>query len=93
MSVKGFDFDGTVHRYDYNSLESIPLNLASKYSESRTYRIGDYCIYEEKLYKCVATIATPKAWDAGDWTSAMIASEYGTWKLYRDGNGDLGELD
>ena len=50
-------------------------NLASEYSTSKTYAVGDYCIYDSKLYKCTTAIATSEAWTPSHWTVTDCGSE------------------
>lgn len=75
MSVNGFDFDGTVHRYNYNSLDNIPPNIAPAYSASSTYAIGDYCTKDNVLYKCSTAISTAEAWNSAHWTQVQLATD------------------
>lgn len=48
-------------------------NLASIYSASGTYEVGDYCIYDGKLYRCTTAITTAEAWDSTHWDDASLA--------------------
>lgn len=75
MSVNGFDFDGTVHRYNYNSLDNIPPNIAPAYSASSTYAVGDYCTKDNVLYKCSTAISTAEAWNSAHWTQVQLATD------------------
>lgn len=75
MSVNGFDFDGIVHRYNYNSLDNIPPNIAPAYSASSTYAVGDYCTKDNVLYKCSTTISTAEAWNSAHWTQVQLATD------------------
>ena len=42
-------------------------NFASVYSPSSTYALGDYCTYQNVLYKCTTAITTPEAWNSAHW--------------------------
>ena len=61
--------------YDYYS----QLNagqVASVYSASASYAVGDYCIYETVLYRCKTAIgAGGEAWTASHWTAVALSSE------------------
>lgn len=48
-------------------------NIGDAYNSSNSYAAGDYCIYENTLYKC--TGATSGAWDSSNWTATSIADE------------------
>ena len=37
--------------------------IATKYDSTSTYDIGNYCVYQEKLYKCSINIETAEAWN------------------------------
>ena len=41
----------------------------------KTYAVGDYCIYENALYKCSTAISSAEEWTAGHWTKTTIAAE------------------
>lgn len=46
--------------------------MASNYNASSTYAIGDYCLYNGKLYECTTAITTPEAWTAAHWSFRRI---------------------
>lgn len=50
-------------------------NIGDKFSETKTYAVGDYCIYEDVLYKFTA------AKDAGEWDLTTVASTKVTTEL------------
>ena len=45
------------------------------YSASSTYEVGDYCIYNNKMYKCNTAISTAEAFNSSKWTEVTIPSE------------------
>lgn len=47
-------------------------NIAQPYSEEATYQIDDYCIYENKLYRCVTAIEEAEAWNEEKWTFVTV---------------------
>ena len=55
-------------------LADIKTNLGDTYSAAATYAVGDYCIYNNALYKCITAINTPEEWDATKWELVQIAS-------------------
>ena len=50
-------------------------SMASTYSSSATYAVGDYCWYNGQLYRCNTAITTAEAWTSGHWTAAKIAED------------------
>lgn len=46
-----------------------------EYSTSKTYAVGDKCIYENALYKCTTAISAAEAWTAGHWTKTSLCAE------------------
>ena len=74
MSVNGFKFNNTVHKYNYGSLENIPENFAPEYVNNTAYSVGDYCTHNHILYRCTTQIAG-ETWNASHWTSVDIAVE------------------
>lgn len=53
-----------------NSCEDM---ISDQYDSSHNYVVGDYCIYENTLYRC--TGATTGSWDATKWDATSIAAE------------------
>lgn len=49
--------------------------IASEYDSDTEYAIGDYCIYQGKLYQ--ATSATTGAWDSTAWSADTIMASVG----------------
>lgn len=50
-------------------------NLAADYSSSKTYSVGEYCIYNGTLYRCTTHITTAEAWTAGHWAAAVLGDD------------------
>lgn len=50
--------------------------ITDAYSSSSTYAVGDYCIYENTLYKCTTAISTAEAWNSAHWTAVSISYEF-----------------
>lgn len=46
------------------------------FSVSSTYAVGDYCIYNNKLYRCTTAISTAGAWDSSKWAETQIGDEF-----------------
>ena len=49
--------------------------IASEYESETEYSVGDYCIYQGKLYQ--ATSATTGAWDSTAWSQDTIMASVG----------------
>lgn len=42
--------------------------VPTEYDSTQTYKIGDCCIHENKIFICRTQISTPKAWSNSDWS-------------------------
>lgn len=51
------------------------LNFAAAYSSSSTYNVGNYCTYNNKLYRCTTAISVSEAWNSLHWTQVTTGSE------------------
>lgn len=49
--------------------------VASAYSASKTYAVGEYAIHNSNLYRCTTAITTAEAWTSGHWTQVALAPE------------------
>ena len=52
--------------------------IANLYDPEETYYEGDVCIYDGKLYKCLADIDTPEAWNSAHWIRTKVMDEAGS---------------
>ena len=43
-------------------------NIASAYSKTSTYNVGDYVIYNNILYECTTQISTAENWNSSHWS-------------------------
>ena len=41
--------------------------ISDQYSDSSTYKVGDLCIHNNKLYVCTVAINTPHAFNLSEW--------------------------
>lgn len=46
-----------------------------EYDSTSTYATGDYCIYDNTLYKCSTAINTPEDFNSNHWTEIRILEE------------------
>lgn len=49
--------------------------VASAYSSSSTYAVGDYAIHNSNLYRCTTAITTAEAWTSAHWTQVALADD------------------
>lgn len=49
--------------------------IATTYSSSSTYGVGDFCFYNGSLYKCTTAITAAEAWTAGHWSVVNVTDE------------------
>ena len=52
-------------------------NLAPDFSESSTYAVDDYVIYQDDLYQCITAVSTAGPWDNTKWTRVQITDVMG----------------
>ena len=52
--------------------------VAEEYDSSATYALGDYCIHDNKLYRCTTAISTAESWTSGHWSQVLVGDELGT---------------
>jgi len=45
------------------------------YSSNSTYAVGDYCVYNNKLYRCITAITTGEAFNSSKWTETTVMNE------------------
>jgi len=50
-------------------------NLSDTYDPTATYAVGDYCIYNTTLYKCVTAVETAENFDSNKWERCLITNE------------------
>lgn len=50
--------------------------IAPAFSESSTYALGDYVMYDGKLYECTTAVTVAGAWVAADWTEAKVMTSF-----------------
>lgn len=68
----------------YFTLTTFP---AYSTGSASSYSVGDYCMHEDKLYKCTAS--TGGSWDSTKWTETQVMDEAGTPSLSL---GDLSDV-
>ena len=48
---------------------------AEPYVNTRTYAVGEYCIYEKQLYKCTTAVTSAEDFDSNKWTLTNVKTE------------------
>ena len=59
-------------QYTENLEQSI---IVEEYDSTDTYALGDYCVYENLLYRCISTISVAEAWNSAHWTQILIMGD------------------
>ena len=49
--------------------------VADKYSSSTAYAVGDYCVYENLLYRCTTAIPSGESWNSSHWVQILIMGD------------------
>ena len=66
-------FDGTK---DITLKETGALDpIGDEFNSSLTYSVGDFCIYNNTLYKCTTAVDTAGEWDESKWEATTVAAE------------------
>lgn len=68
------------------TLNSLSNSMATAYSSEKIYKKDEYCMHEYRLYKALADIDTPEAWDESKWQPADLDFELRKRDLKFDGN-------
>lgn len=58
-----------------SAIEATQDMISDAYDSTHTYNVGDYCIYENALYKCNTDIATGEAFTPAKWDVTTVAGE------------------
>lgn len=74
--------DTTVNAFQHalenirEQLITLTNNFASEYAENTYYNVGQYCVYNDILYKCVEAIPNPSGeFDPLKWTRTKVSIE------------------
>lgn len=59
----------------YNELVDSVADICEEFSKLSTYDVGDYCIYENVLYKCVDPVTVEGDWDSTKWIATSVTKE------------------
>lgn len=53
-----------------------PDVIAQAFSTASIYALGDYVMYNGKLYECTTAVTTAGAWNAGNWTESKVMTSF-----------------
>ena len=68
---KEFVFSGTIWQ-EFGDLSGILRIIGNTYDSTSTYAVGDYVIYDNRLYVCTTAIDSPEAWNGLHWQQTTI---------------------
>ena len=66
--------------------KQLALNIGYGYNNAVPYFVGDYCVYQNKLYKCIQNILTPEDFDETKWQQCTLGGELQNIKGNTDDN-------
>ena len=75
-----------------DAVDGLTDSLSDEYNSAATYAVGDYCIYNNRLYKCTTAISTAEAWNPSHWTPTSCDTELSELKTDLVNNGIWVEL-
>lgn len=52
-----------------------PSIATNEYSQTMTYNYNDYCIYDNKLYRCIIAVTKPGPFDPSHWVRTTVSAE------------------
>lgn len=70
-----FISDETLNQMQANIEEATDGRMGDEYLNTSTYNIGDYCIYDNLLYRCITSITEPEEFDSNKWQKTTITNE------------------
>ena len=77
-AIQNVKLNGDTLTKDANNNVDVSLEhiVASLYSSSSTYDVGNYVLHGTTLYRCTTAISTAEDWNANHWTATTIANDY-----------------
>lgn len=63
-----------------DSIEKHDADLAVPYDPTSTYAVGDYCVYENQLYRCITAVSVPDTFDPLKWEEVSVTGLTGELK-------------
>lgn len=72
--ISRIELDGNVYDLKDNTARKAIIGGAyGNYNAGKSYKFGDFCLYDNNLYKCIKD--TTGAWDAGSWEETSPLEE------------------
>ena len=68
--VKDYVADAVV-----SDIDDVKAMISDEYDNTATYAVGDYCIYNNTLYRCTTAISTAEDFTPAHWTETSIDAE------------------
>lgn len=68
--VKDYVADAVV-----SDIDDVKAMISDEYDNTATYAVGDYCIYNNTLYRCTTAISTAEDFNPAHWTITSVTSE------------------
>ena len=74
----------TVNGSTYEDVRRVPISevgtgggggggvAAAPYDATSTYQVGEYCLYQNDVYRCTTAITTAEAWNSAHWTQCAV---------------------
>ncbi len=62
--------DSNLHR-----AEAVGSNIGFAYNPEITYNVGDYCLYNNTLYKCVQQVSVAEPFDSAKWSVTKVTDD------------------
>jgi len=79
-----------------NSINELNTNkntmISDGYSNTKVYKIGDLCIYNDTLYRCTTAIDEGEAWNSSHWEQTNLGDEVRKSKVHSTEEVDTGEI-
>jgi hypothetical protein len=75
--VNGFNIDGKPILYNYDSLGNKleKTSIAREYSNTDTYDVNEYVIYNGKMYRCKQQVSVGESFDSTKWDECSVGTE------------------
>lgn len=73
-NVISFNLDATLLGKINSAVQE--TTIAPTFSESATYDLGDYVMYQGKLYECTTAVTTPGAWNPSNWYESKVMQSF-----------------
>ena len=67
--------NGLMSAADKTKLDSIPSTISDAWNSSTTYAVGEYCIYNNALWKCLVGNANTQPSEGTYWTKVNVGNE------------------